>query len=109
MIDASLTTCRKCACACAFGANASGRPALYCSTGCRRAAEYELRRIQTRLAMLENQLSDCKLNRSPIMNWDGTSAEERATHLREVIAEEEARFKALLGSNDSQEPETFKE
>jgi hypothetical protein len=32
-----------------------GRPPSYCSTGCRRAAEYELRRIQRHLERLEAQ------------------------------------------------------
>jgi predicted nucleic acid-binding Zn ribbon protein len=32
-----------------------GRPPSYCSTGCRRAAEYELRRLQRRLQVLEDQ------------------------------------------------------
>jgi hypothetical protein len=32
-----------------------GRPPSYCPTGCRRAAEYELRRLQRRLQVLEDQ------------------------------------------------------
>lgn len=33
----------------------TGRPATYCSTPCRRLAELEIRRINTRLAALESQ------------------------------------------------------
>lgn len=35
----------------------NGRPPSYCSTSCRRAAEYELRRLQRRLQALEDQAS----------------------------------------------------
>jgi hypothetical protein len=35
----------------------AGRPATYCSPGCRRAAEYEIRRINDRLDHLEQRFS----------------------------------------------------
>lgn len=107
MNDNSHAACRKCRTT--IAQNTTGRPALYCSISCRRASEQEIRRIQQRLANLEDQLIDCKLNRSSMMYWDGTSAEERSTLLREVIAEEEAKFKALLGGDDSQEAESLME
>lgn len=50
----SVTTCRKCGAALA-GRPGVGRPAWYCSTGCRRAAEYELRRAQDALATVEKR------------------------------------------------------
>jgi hypothetical protein len=42
----------------------TGRPALYCSTGCRRAAEYELRRLQRHLEAIEGELRAIRLGRS---------------------------------------------
>jgi len=38
-----------------------GRPAVYCSTGCRRATEYELRRVQKALEDIEEQARWCRL------------------------------------------------
>ena len=43
---------------------ATGRPAVYCSTGCRRAAEYELRRLQRHLEAVEGELRAIQLGRS---------------------------------------------
>lgn len=37
-----------------------GRPLSYCSKGCRRAAEYELRRIQSALEDVEGQIRWCR-------------------------------------------------
>jgi hypothetical protein len=48
-------TCRKCGQRLP-AASGPGRPALYCSTGCRRAAEYELRRVQAALERAEESL-----------------------------------------------------
>ena len=63
---------------------AAGRPPSYCSTGCRRAAEYELRRIQRHLERLEAQ------RESPFFVKDT----ERA------IAALEARLRTLLEDAD---------
>jgi hypothetical protein len=51
----SVTTCRKCGRDLAAREGA-GRPAVYCSVGCRRAAEYELRRAQDALAAAEKDI-----------------------------------------------------
>jgi hypothetical protein len=52
--SAGVPGCRKCGAALAGRAGA-GRPASYCSKGCRRAAEYELRRVQDALAAVEKR------------------------------------------------------
>ena len=39
----------------------AGRPAKYCSTACRRAAEFEIRRIDKLLARLEDRLVNLRL------------------------------------------------
>jgi len=49
-------TDRTCArCATPLTASSTGRPPSYCSTRCRRAAEYELRRLQRRLETAERE------------------------------------------------------
>ena len=63
---------------------AVGRPSRYCSTGCRRAAEFELRRLQRHLERLERQ------RETPLL----TDLAERA------IDELEARLRTLLGDED---------
>jgi hypothetical protein len=48
-------TCRKCG-AELPAREGAGRPPAYCSTGCRRAAEYELRRAQDAVAAVEKRV-----------------------------------------------------
>jgi len=60
----------------------TGRPPRYCSVGCRRAAEYELRRIQRHLERLERQ-----------SEW---VARDYLKEHRAKIAQLEARLKELL-------------
>lgn len=52
----SKRSCRKCGTELAAREGA-GRPPSYCSTGCRRAAEYELRRVQGALESAENRMA----------------------------------------------------
>lgn len=45
-----------------------GRPLTYCSTGCRRATEYELRRLQKALEDVEDRLRWSRINgRTPVV------------------------------------------
>ena len=53
-------TCRKCGREVPQPAGDRGRPRSYCSTGCRRAMEYELRRLQKALEGVEEQLRWCR-------------------------------------------------
>jgi predicted nucleic acid-binding Zn ribbon protein len=39
-----------------------GRPRAYCSEGCRRAAEYELRRVERAIEKVEAELAWCRIN-----------------------------------------------
>ena len=48
-------TCRKCGAELA-GRDGPGRPSSYCSTACRRATEYELRRSQTAIEAVEKRI-----------------------------------------------------
>jgi hypothetical protein len=63
---------------------AVGRLPSYCSTGCRRATEYELRRIQRHLERLEVQ------RESPMF----------AAGAEHAIDELEARLRTLLADED---------
>jgi hypothetical protein len=45
----------------AAAAGSRGRPRTFCSVACRRAAEFEIRRINARLGSLEDRLSESRL------------------------------------------------
>lgn len=68
---------------------ATGRPAVYCGTACRRAAEHEVRRINSLLEKLEQQASYARL---------GYAAPSPA-HIKRLAAEielQETRLRELL-------------
>lgn len=68
----------------------TGRPRRFCSTGCRRGAEYELRRLQRHLERLEERLGNERLWRN------GTAWKQRVRDLEAAIAAAEGRLKCLL-------------
>ncbi len=68
----------------------AGRPATYCSPGCRRAAEYEIRRIDDHLTKLESRLSALRL-----IN-ERTGWEDDPALLEAEIAVQRARLAELL-------------
>ena len=75
----------------------SGRAPLYCSTGCRRAAEFELRRLQNRLEAAEAEV----LRRRRLLDGYGPYEPEDDDHvdLDWWVAEVdrlEARMRELL-------------
>jgi hypothetical protein len=53
--------CRNCGGQLPASAGRRGRPLTFCSEGCRRASEFEIRRINNRLGSLEDRLSECRL------------------------------------------------
>ncbi|WP_189110504.1 hypothetical protein [Streptomyces camponoticapitis] len=73
-----------------------GRPATYCSKACRRAAEYELRRIQAALETVEGQIRSCRFG------WGGRSMERDFPKYEAERVRLEARLRELLddGSED---------
>lgn len=84
-------TCRRCGRPVEL-AEGRGRPKAYCSVGCRRAAEYEARRLQRALEAVEEQIRECRLGfygRSernvPRFDLERQRLEER---LREVLDDE---------------------
>lgn len=68
---------------------ATGRPKSYCSVGCRRAAEHEIRRINSLLGKLEGDLSNARLG----CGWD---TDKTSKKLECEIALQESRLRALL-------------
>ena len=61
-----------------------GRPRRYCSTGCRRAMEYELRRLQRALENVEERQRWDRINRqeNPALEQERRRVESR---LRELL------------------------
>ena len=96
------TNCVKCGAALPPG-KAIGRPAKYCSTACRRLAEYETSRLQNRLSRLEDELLREKHNRSGLRDWHGRDVAARMVDLRADIEHTEARLRELIvaGSPES--------
>ena len=76
----------------------TGRPSDYCSTSCRRAAEYEIGRINRRLADLENDLVSENRYKHEGVNFAGQRYPERLAALQDAITESEARLKRLLSA-----------
>jgi hypothetical protein len=75
---------------------AVGHPPRYRSTECRRAAEYEIRRLQRRLEKLEDELQRVRSIRSDWMDHLGHTRAEQTADLEAAIADQETRLRALL-------------
>jgi hypothetical protein len=58
--------------------NARGRPQRYCSTSCRRTAEFEIRRVNGLLGRLEERLSNLRSASIPIMGEDPAKSQRRS-------------------------------
>lgn len=68
-----------------------GRPPSYCSVGCRRAAEYELRRLDGAIEREERQL---RFYRSS--EFTGSARAERVAECEAELARLETRMRVLL-------------
>ena len=75
------TRCVKCGGALPPG-KAAGRPRRYCSTACRRLAEYEVSRLQNRLSRLEDELLRERHNNSGLKDWNGRDVAARMVDLQ---------------------------
>ncbi len=86
----TLTTCRKCS-APIEATGKPGRPRSYCSVGCRRAAEREIRRLDRAIEQMEERARWARINnadRASVAKYDA----ERV-HLEE-------RLRGLLDDED---------
>jgi len=90
-------SCRKCGTT--LPEPSKGRPRTYCGVGCRRAAEREVRRLDSSIAALEGrQLS----HRESVAFGNGTASwyEAKIAHIDAEIATAEARMRELLDTGD---------
>lgn len=76
----------------------TGRPAIYCSQRCRRACEFEIRRIDKRLGDLETQLSDRRI--SNLKFFSGVDDPER---IQAEIDRLKTRLIELFGPPDEED------
>lgn len=67
----------------------------YCSPACRRAAEHEIRRVNTLLGKLEERASNARLGY-------GAPTADSIARLDAEIERHELRLRDLLGSNDDE-------
>lgn len=86
---------KKClTCGAAVAARSTGRPLTYCSKGCRRVAEYEIRRVNETISKLE---FDARWLRNPARLPLQSDAEHLAFLLDEIEAARERLRKLLSG------------
>jgi hypothetical protein len=79
----------------------TGRPAIYCSVGCRRASEYELRRLQARLIRLEDEAEACRRDRrTGLTHLNGATQQEHAADVAREIQRAQGRLRELLAHNE---------
>lgn len=75
---------------------AVGRPRSYCSVTCRRAAEYELRRVQSLLSRAQSREQDAALKVTLAEKWEAREAEAALAFWRGEVARLRAELRALL-------------
>jgi hypothetical protein len=101
---------RRCAvCGGPVESKARGPAPTYCSTPCRRAREYELKRLQVRLGRLEEEHDQARVRvaeftaHPPMGTKVLPKARARLEELELLIAEERARLLELL-ANPEEDP-----
>ncbi|MBZ0090960.1 MAG: hypothetical protein K8F27_01865 [Sulfuricellaceae bacterium] len=85
-----MSTCLKCGLP-IEGQAETGRPKSYCSVGCRRSAEHEVRRINSLLQKLETDLSNALLGRV----WA-----DQVPKIEAEISRQETRLRILLDTDE---------
>ena len=80
-------------CGAALEPRATGRPPTYCGPVCRRAAEFELRRLQRRLEVAEREVKDAR-ETVEFSNYGGSPAyrRKRLRYAEQHLAELELRL-----------------
>ncbi len=90
-------SCRKCGTT--LPLPSTGRPRTFCSVGCRRATEREVRRLDSSIAALEGrQLSHRES--AAFANGRPEYHEAKIAHIRTEIALAEERMRDLLNAED---------
>jgi hypothetical protein len=90
---AIVTTCR--VCGTGIEATGKGRPAVYCGTGCRRMAEYDVRRINNTITELEREARSLRNPATLKLPTD----EAHAAFLAAEIAAARGRLRELLADD----------
>ena len=97
--DLALSVCVKCGTQ-LERAPGPGRPSRFCSQVCKRLVEFELRRIDRRLAGHYEELREERADRTPALEaWVdklGRTRTQRIGDLRRWIAEDEQRLRELV-------------
>jgi len=94
--------CKKCGTA--MEPPETGRPPTFCSVPCRRAAEYEITRINRHLERLESERIRLNVtDRSGIKDCLGRSNVVALADTQRNIAELETRLLLLLGENEHEQ------
>jgi hypothetical protein len=87
-------------CGCLLDQPETGRPRVYCSVPCRRAAEYELRRVQSLLLTAERSHQRAR-ERHEVESFDRPSTRRALKWWAGEVAQLKARQRALLaGARD---------
>lgn len=77
-----------------------GRPKRFCSAGCRRSSELEVRRLDQAIARLEGELEACRFaetdSLAALVDVFGHNLEERQASISREIARYESRLRELL-------------
>jgi hypothetical protein len=89
----------------------TGRPGRYCSVGCRRATEHEIRRLDRKLEQLDTQLTEVPPDGSPSLEMMGThpfhyhgrTPKEHRAYLQEQLRQTADRLRECL-DDPSREP-----
>lgn len=95
----NLTVCAKCGSP--LAQPSTGRPRRFCSTGCKRAVEYEVRRIQRQLDAVEAELIELG---GPGCRFLPAAVQDRIAHAEGVRRRLEARLALLLDDGEVPPP-----
>ena len=74
----------------------AGRRRIYCSKVCRRLAEFEVRRLETRIERLETEAENCRRDHSGLLGGFGETVEQRLADIAEETRLAVARLRVLL-------------
>lgn len=90
------SSCVKCGADLPDPGEKGGRPARYCGETCRRAAEFEIRRIQTELQRLLRLLNDARIEGADPLFGELPQQKARVAILQKLIDEGEQRLTLLV-------------
>ena len=83
----------------------AGRPSSYCSTTCRREAEFTIRRLQRRLERMENLAAESRIEQATLRQYPLEREKARHTAIVVEISKLEGRLRSLLGRDSSEDAE----